>query len=77
MSRPGGGTSIQRTCWHAFLRIWETGTPPVIHIADRPGDVRRHMADVSKLVSHVGSHPAVLDADALSETVEWYQRSFA
>lgn len=72
----GVGTSIN----HLVERILDImGKPdhPVIHTAERPGDVRRHQADASRLVSLVGRQPAVLDDEALAETIEWYQRASA
>lgn len=72
----GVGTSINELV-KRILQILGRPDHPVIHTAERPGDVRRHMADVSKLVSLLGRHPAVLSEEALSETVEWYERVFA
>jgi UDP-glucose 4-epimerase len=46
---------------------------PVVHTAPRPGDVRRHSADVRALEAVLGSHPPVIDDAALAETVEWYR----
>ena len=46
---------------------------PVVHGAERPGDVRRHCADVTKMTSLLGrSAPAITDDD-LAATVEWYR----
>ncbi|MEV4774305.1 dTDP-glucose 4,6-dehydratase [Microbacterium sp. LWH12-1.2] len=45
---------------------------PVIHTEERPGDVRRHLADVSKLESLLGHQSPRLTDDALGQTVEWY-----
>jgi UDP-glucose 4-epimerase len=72
----GVGTSIN----HLVARILEImGAPdhPVIHTPERPGDVRRHQADASKLIGLVGRQPAVLGDDALAETVEWYRKPLA
>lgn len=70
-------TGVGTTINHLVERILEImGKPehPVIHTDARPGDVRRHQADASRLVSLVGRQPAVLDDNALSETIEWYRR---
>lgn len=72
----GVGTSINELVTR-ILEIMGKPHHPVIHTPERPGDVRRHMADVTKLVSFVGRQPTVLSADALSETVEWYMRELA
>jgi UDP-glucose 4-epimerase len=45
---------------------------PVFHSEERPGDVRRHLADVSKLESLLGHQSPRLTDDALGQTVEWY-----
>ena len=70
----GVGTSIN-TLVNRMLEIMGVPDHPVEHIEARPGDVRRHMADVTKLHSLVGRQPEVLSADALAETVEWYERT--
>lgn len=72
----GVGTTIN-TLVQRILEILGVPDHPVIHTAERPGDVRRHEADASRLVSLVGRKPAVLSEDALSETVEWYRRVLA
>ncbi len=72
----GVGTSIN----HLVARILEImGVPdhPVVHTPERPGDVRRHQADASKLIGLIGRQPAVLGDDELSETVEWYRKHLA
>lgn len=50
---------------------------PVVHTDPRPGDVRRHLADVTKLTGLLGSQPKVLTDDELAETVEWYLKVLA
>lgn len=70
----GVGTSIN-TLVHRILEIIGVPDHPIVHTADRPGDVRRHQADSSRLVSLVGRQPSVLSTDALVETVEWYRGS--
>lgn len=45
---------------------------PVFHTEERPGDVRRHLADVAKLESLLGHQSPRLSDDALGQTVEWY-----
>ena len=70
----GVGTSIN-TLVSRILEIMGVPDHPIVHVAERPGDVRRHEADASRLVSLVGHQPSVLSHDALAETVEWYQSS--
>ncbi len=72
----GVGTTIN-VLVARILEIMGRSDHPVVHTPERPGDVRRHMADVSKLVSLLGRHPAVLSEDALTETVEWYVKELA
>jgi UDP-glucose 4-epimerase len=69
----GVGTSIN----HLVTRMLEImGVPehPIEYSDERPGDVRRHQADASKLVGLIGRQPAVLSEDALAETIEWYRK---
>ncbi|MBO2988393.1 dTDP-glucose 4,6-dehydratase [Leucobacter tardus] len=70
----GVGTSIN-TLVSRMLEIMGKPNHPVEHIAERPGDVRRHMADVTKLKTIIGRQPEVLNADALAETIDWYERT--
>lgn len=45
----------------------------VVHVAPRPGDVRRHLADATKVRKILGRDIPPLSDDALAETVEWYR----
>tara|TARA_R110002020_G_scaffold475881_3_gene713593 strand:+ start:22729 stop:23694 length:966 start_codon:yes stop_codon:yes gene_type:complete len=72
----GVGTSVNELVAR-ILQIMNASDHPIIHTAERPGDVRRHMADVTRLDSLLGKHPAVLSEDALTETVEWYVRELS
>jgi UDP-glucose 4-epimerase len=69
----GVGTSIN-TLVARTLEIMGVPDHPVVHTPDRPGDVRRHEADASLLVSLIGRQPSVLSDEALSETIDWYRR---
>jgi UDP-glucose 4-epimerase len=71
----GVGTSINRLV-ERILEIMGVPDHPVMHTPERAGDVRRHQADVSRLLALVGRQPAVLGSDALAETIQWYQRFF-
>ncbi len=44
-----------------------------MHTAERPGDVRRHCADVTKLTGILGHAPTALSDDALATTIDWYR----
>lgn len=71
----GQATSINEL----VRRLLETlGAPnhPVEHVAERPGDVRRHLADVSKLQSIMPHPTPMLTDDALAEIVTWYRGVF-
>lgn len=72
----GVGTSVNQLVAR-ILAIMGRPDHPVVHTAERPGDVRRHLADVSRLIGLVGRHPAVLGEEALAETLEWYMREFS
>jgi UDP-glucose 4-epimerase len=69
----GVGTSIN-VLVSRMLEIMGKPDHPIVHTPERPGDVRRHQADASKLVGFVGRQPAVLSEDALAETIEWYRK---
>ena len=45
----------------------------VFHSAARPGDVRRHCGDVTRLKELTGFEARTISAETLSETVEWYR----
>jgi UDP-glucose 4-epimerase len=60
-----------------LLAILESPDHPTVHTDPRPGDVRRHSADVTRLTEVVGSHPGVISDEALTETVEWYRKVLA
>jgi UDP-glucose 4-epimerase len=68
----GEETSVNTLVEH-LLRVMDVPDFPVIHTEPRPGDVRRHIADVALLDELVGSHPRAIGDDALAETVEWYR----
>lgn len=72
----GVGTSVNELVAR-LLGVLGSPDHPVVHVEGRPGDVRRHMADVSRLTSRLGRQPGVLSDDALAETVEWYRSALA
>jgi UDP-glucose 4-epimerase len=46
---------------------------PVVYSAARPGDVRRHCGDVSRLQALTGFRARTVSPDTLAETVAWYR----
>ncbi len=69
----GIGTSIN-TLVQSMLTIMGKPDYPIEYVKERPGDVRRHMADVTKLKALIGQQPEVLNVDSLAETIEFYER---
>jgi UDP-glucose 4-epimerase len=72
----GKETSINELVARLLVAMGEPNHQ-IIYDAERPGDVRRHCADVSRLVGLLGDRPSDLTDDALNETVEWYDRILA
>lgn len=60
-----------------ILDIMDAPGHPVFHSEERPGDVRRHLADVSKLTSILGHETPTLSDESLRQTVEWYRSVLA
>jgi UDP-glucose 4-epimerase len=48
---------------------------PVVHVAPRPGDVRRLVADISRARDAVGFDPSTPLAVGIKETVDWYLKT--
>ena len=57
---------------HRILSIMGKPNHPIIYADPRPGDVRRHCADVSRLRGLLGDAPAPLSDESLSETIDYY-----
>lgn len=55
------------------LKAMDREGHPVVHVAERPGDVRRHSADIGLAESLLGFTPRPMTDDELTETVAWYQ----
>jgi UDP-glucose 4-epimerase len=47
----------------------------VRHEPERPGDVRRHVADISLSKKLIGFEPKTPLEDGMKETIEWYKRN--
>ena len=56
-----------------LLRVMGVPDHPVVHTAGRPGDVRRHCADVSRARERLGYEPRQLSDEDLAVTVNWYK----
>lgn len=55
-----------------ILKLMDAGDHPVVHGPDRPGDVRRHCADITKARERFSFEPKVSIEDGLKATVAWY-----
>lgn len=55
-----------------LLEVMEKPNHPIIHTDPRPGDVRRHCADISLAQRLFGFSPAGTSPEYLKETVDWY-----
>ena len=56
----------------ALLAALERPDHPVVHGPERPGDVRRLLADIGLAREAVGYEPLVSVADGFARTVRWY-----
>jgi len=56
----------------ALLAALERPDHPVVHGPERPGDVRRLLADIGAARAAVGYEPLVSVADGFARTVRWY-----
>jgi len=56
----------------ALKRVMGAEDHPVVHGPERPGDVRRHVADVGRARELFGFRPRVDPDEGLRQTVEWY-----
>jgi UDP-glucose 4-epimerase len=55
-----------------LLGVMGASAHPVIHTAERPGDVRRHCGDTRLLRELTGYAPNPISDDDLRETANWY-----
>ncbi len=56
-----------------ILELMEVPDHPVVHIDERPGDVRRHCADISRARETFGFEPTTELSEGLRRTIEWYR----
>jgi dTDP-glucose 4,6-dehydratase len=47
----------------------------ILNVGDRPGQVMRHTADISKIVGTLGWKPKKDWVEGLKKTIEWYQNN--
>ncbi len=59
-----------------LLRALEIDVP-VVHVEQRSGDVRRHLAATERARDTLGFAPRVSIADGLAQTVAWYGQDLA
>jgi UDP-glucose 4-epimerase len=72
----GHGTEVSvNEMVRALLEALERPDHPVVHGPERPGDVRRLLADISAAREAVGYAPRVSVADGFRRTVGWYLNS--
>lgn len=57
----------------SMLKVMGIPEYPVVHTQPRPGDVRRHCADIKLAQELIEFQPKVISDQDLNETVEWYQ----
>lgn len=68
----GVETSIN-TLIRRLLGVMGAEGHQIVHREPRPGDVRRHLADATKVRKALGRDIPLLSDEALAETVEWYR----
>jgi UDP-glucose 4-epimerase len=56
-----------------LMAVMDSQDHPVFHSASRPGDVRRHCGDVTRLKELTGFEARTISIETLTETVEWYR----
>ncbi|NNL75552.1 MAG: NAD-dependent epimerase/dehydratase family protein [Desulfobacterales bacterium] len=60
-----------------LLKILKAENHPVVHTDPRPGDVRRHCADIKKAQNLLNFNPKTNINDGLKATVNWYLQKVA
>jgi UDP-glucose 4-epimerase len=54
--------------------VMDVPNHPVFHSAPRPGDVRRHCGDMTRLKELTNFEPGTISPETLLETVQWYKK---
>jgi UDP-glucose 4-epimerase len=57
-----------------FIKDYLGCSKKIIYEAERPGDVRRHIANIFLAEDMIGFHPSVNFEDGLKTTIEWYKQ---
>ena len=70
----GIATDIE-TVAKTVLRLMNRSTDLIENIADRPGQVEMHRADISKIRRVAGWEPQVLFEEGLRRTIAWYEQN--
>lgn len=70
----GQETSIN-TLVTQIMRIMGAPDHPIVYSAARPGDVRRHCADISLARQLIDWTPQAISDASLTETIDWYLRA--
>jgi UDP-glucose 4-epimerase len=60
----------------SLLEVMDAPGHEVVHTEERPGDVRRHCADVSRARDLLSYEPQPISSDQLRETVDYYLAEF-
>ena len=72
----GMARSIQEIALDVARMMGNTGAKQE-YIGDRPGQVDRHCADLSKIKTILGWQPQISWEDGLAETIRWYRENEA
>lgn len=59
----------------SLLKVLGKPGHPVVHVAPRPGDVRRHRGDIELARKLIDFNPPVMAEESLKETINWYLKS--
>ena len=71
----GQETSIN-TLLGSLLKVMDALDHPVVHTPERPGDVRRHCADVTLATDLLEYEPSTISDEQLQATVDYYLGEF-
>ena len=72
----GSGRSISLTdLAPAVARAMDKPDAAIVKVGDRPGQVFRHTADVTKAQRLIGWHPKVNFEEGLRRTIDWYMQN--
>jgi UDP-glucose 4-epimerase len=68
------GTEISIRYLVEFIKNYLGCNKQIVYEAERPGDVRRHIANIFLAEDLIGFHPSVNFEDGLKTTIEWYKK---